>query len=187
MRAIMKALVAVGSMLLAAGAVQADVFNLGGTRNPTTGTWTGLASLETVLVGNPGNAGELSGPGAGGRVDCGPDRICGGVDYEYRIGKYEVTSAQYCEFLNAVARADTYGLYDPNMWSYPMGCKIQRGGTSGSYAYSVDPNWGNRPVNFVSWGDAARFTNWLHNGQPTGVQGPHHHRRRSLFAQRSDE
>jgi len=23
-------------------------------------------------------------------------------------------------------------------------------------------------VNFVSWGDAARFCNWLHNGQPTG-------------------
>jgi formylglycine-generating enzyme required for sulfatase activity len=25
-------------------------------------------------------------------------------------------------------------------------------------------------VNFVSWGDAARFANWLHNGQPTGAQ-----------------
>ncbi|MBM4094895.1 MAG: PEP-CTERM sorting domain-containing protein, partial [Planctomycetes bacterium] len=28
----------------------------------------------------------------------------------------------------------------------------------------------NRPVNYVSWGDAARFMNWLHNGQPTGAQ-----------------
>ena len=28
----------------------------------------------------------------------------------------------------------------------------------------------NRPVNYVSWGDAARFCNWLHNGQPTGAQ-----------------
>jgi hypothetical protein len=27
-------------------------------------------------------------------------------------------------------------------------------------------------VNFVSWGDSARFANWLHNGQPTGLQGP---------------
>jgi formylglycine-generating enzyme required for sulfatase activity len=25
-------------------------------------------------------------------------------------------------------------------------------------------------VNYVSWGDAARFANWLHNGQRTGVQ-----------------
>jgi uncharacterized protein (UPF0261 family) len=27
-----------------------------------------------------------------------------------------------------------------------------------------------RPVNYVSWRDAAHFANWLHNGQPTGGQ-----------------
>ena len=26
----------------------------------------------------------------------------------------------------------------------------------------------NRPVNYVSFGDAARFANWLHNGQGNG-------------------
>ena len=26
------------------------------------------------------------------------------------------------------------------------------------------------PVNYVSWGDAARFANWMHNDQPTGLQ-----------------
>jgi formylglycine-generating enzyme required for sulfatase activity len=26
-------------------------------------------------------------------------------------------------------------------------------------------------VTYVSWGDAARFANWFHNGQPTGVEG----------------
>jgi hypothetical protein len=35
----------------------------------------------------------------------------------------------------------------------------------------VDPNWANRPVNFVSYWDSCRFANWLHNGQPTGTQG----------------
>jgi formylglycine-generating enzyme required for sulfatase activity len=31
----------------------------------------------------------------------------------------------------------------------------------------------NFPVNYVSWGDAARFANWLSNNQPTGVgEGP---------------
>ena len=29
-----------------------------------------------------------------------------------------------------------------------------------------------KPVNFVSWEDAARYVNWLTNGQPTGAQGP---------------
>jgi hypothetical protein len=56
------------------------------------------------------------------------------------------------------------------MWSHETGCKIARTGAPGSYTYSVAPDWANRPVNFVSWGDAARFANWLHNGQPTGAQ-----------------
>ncbi len=146
---------------------QADVFNMGGTQNAD-GTWTGLASLETVAVGNLGNTGELSGAGAGGS---GPDRICGAVDYAYNIGKYEVAAGQYCEFLNAVAKKDTYRLYDIGMWGNIHGCKIRRTYSSGSYTYNVAADQANRPVTHVSWGDAARFANWLHNGQPTGEQG----------------
>jgi formylglycine-generating enzyme required for sulfatase activity len=41
---------------------------------------------------------------------------------------------------------------------------------SGSYTYTVKLDMGNKPVNFVNWYDAARFTNWLHNSQPTGLQ-----------------
>jgi sulfatase modifying factor 1 len=128
--------------------------------------------IETVPVGNPGNAGELSGEGAGAG-GYGPDRICGAVDYTYNIGKYAVTAGQYTEFLNAVAASDPYGLYNPYMWDDPWdeyACKIERTGSSGSYAYSVAGDWADRPVNFVSWVDAARFANWLHNGQPTGAQ-----------------
>ena len=124
--------------------------------------------IDTVPVGNPGNAGELSGAGADG---FGPDRICGSVGYTYNIGKYEVTTGQYTEFLNKVAATDTIGLYNASMWSSSYGCKIQRSGSSGSYTYSVATDWANRPVNYVSWGDSARFSNWLHNGQPTGPQG----------------
>jgi sulfatase modifying factor 1 len=119
-------------------------------------------------VGNAGNAGELSGQGAGGY---GPDRICGAVDYVYNMAKYEVTAGQYTEFLNAVAATDTYGLFNESMWWNAHGCKIERTGSPGNYTYSVAPDWANRPVNLVSWGDAARFANWLHNGQPTGPQG----------------
>ena len=85
-------------------------------------------------VGNPGNAGELSGSGAGGY---GPDAIVGAVDYAFRMGKFEVTAGQYTEFLNAVAATDTYGLYNTSMWSDSWGCKIQRGGSAGSYNYSA--------------------------------------------------
>ena len=128
-----------------------------------------------VTVGNPGNTGEWSGESYGGY---GPDRICGAVDYAYNIGKYEVTAGQYCEFLNAVAATDTHGLYAPNMNSHSYGCQITQNGSSGSHTYDfsgrpngTEADWANRPVNYVSWGDAARFCNWLHNGQPTGSQG----------------
>ncbi len=124
----------------------ADVFNMPG----------GLTSLETVPVGNPGNVDDNTGRG--------------GVDYEYNIGKYEVTAGQYCEFLNALAATDTYGLYSSRMWSSLHGWMIQRSGLSGSYTYSVASDWPDRPVSYVSWADAARFANWLHNGQPTGAQ-----------------
>lgn len=129
-------------------AASADVFNMGG----------GLTSLETVPVGNPGNAADDTGYGA--------------VSYEYRIGKYEITTGQYTEFLNAVAKTDTYGLYNPSMWSDTYGGKIERNGLSGNYVYSVAADRANRPVVFVSFWDACRFTNWLQNGQPTGSQNP---------------
>jgi len=124
--------------------------------------------IETVPVGNTGNTGELSGAGAGGY---GPDRICGAVDYQFNIGKYEVTAGQYTAFLNAVAATDTYGLYNTWMWSTDYGCKIERAATGSGYSYSVASDWANRPVNYVSFWDACRFANWLHNGQPTGAQG----------------
>jgi formylglycine-generating enzyme required for sulfatase activity len=124
--------------------------------------------IDTVSVGHPGNAGELSGSGAGGY---GPNRICGSVGYSYNIGKYEVTAGQYTEFLNKVAGVDTYGLYNTGMSNTSGGSGITRSGSSGNYSYSVASAFANRPVNHVSWGDSARFTNWLHNGQPTGAQG----------------
>jgi len=131
-----------------------DVFNMGGVRDPLTGTWTGIASLETVWVGNAGNTADTTGFGS--------------VSYAYNISKYEVTAGQYAEFLNAVAKTDGYGLYNSDMWDRGDGCHIRRGGSSGSYTYSVASDYANRPVNFVSFWDAARFTNWLNNGQDNG-------------------
>ena len=145
---------AVLALLCLGSLAQADVFNLG----------PGLTNLETVPVGNPGNQAdtELMSDGTTGY---------GSVGYVYSIGKYEVTAGQYTDFLNKVALTDTYGLYSTNMDNevFPLGCKIQRTGTSGSYTYSVASDWANRPVNCVSYWDSCRFANWLHNGQPTGL------------------
>jgi formylglycine-generating enzyme required for sulfatase activity len=87
------------------------------------------------------------------------------------MGKFEITIGQYAQFLNAVAATDTYGLYNTSMSSDGNIKGIARNGVSGNYTYSTigSPN---RPIAYVSWGDAARFANWLTNGQPNGAQGP---------------
>ncbi|HET6452928.1 MAG TPA: SUMF1/EgtB/PvdO family nonheme iron enzyme [Armatimonadota bacterium] len=120
-------------------------------------------TIDTVPVGDPGNAPdiEVMNDGTTGY---------GSVGYAYNMGKYEVTAGQYTEFLNAVAATDTYGLYNASMWGDSYGCKIQRAGASGSYTYSVASDRANRPVNHVNFWDACRFANWLHNGQPAGLQ-----------------
>jgi formylglycine-generating enzyme required for sulfatase activity len=114
-------------------------------------------TIDFVPVGNPGNAADDTGYGS--------------VTEAYRIGKYEVTNAQWREFLTAKAGvSDPYGLYNTYM-SGPSG-GIDRTWSVDHYVYSAkggDANWDNRPVNCVSFWDAARFCNWLHNGQGSGV------------------
>lgn len=93
----------------------------------------------------------------------------GAVGYDYYMGKYEVTLAQYTAFLNAVAKTDTYNLYNTSMSTILNTAGITRSGAVGTYSYSVIGT-GTRPVTFVNWFDAARFVNWIQNGQPTGLQ-----------------
>jgi sulfatase modifying factor 1 len=111
-------------------------------------------SMDWATVGDAGNAPD-------------PTTGFGAVGYEYRIGTYEVTNAQYAAFLNSVAASDPNGLYNALMGSDPWG-GITRSGSSGSYTYSVRENMGGKPVNYVSWYDAARMANWMTNGQGSG-------------------
>ncbi len=118
-----------------------------------------------VAVGNPGNASDAR-------------TGFGRVNYEYNISKYEVTIQQYINFLNAVAASGPYGLYNANMATDLAVAGIARSGNSGSYTYSVispagsvapgASSPGNRPIAYIDWFDAARFANWMHNGQGNG-------------------
>jgi formylglycine-generating enzyme len=116
-------------------------------------------TIDLVTVGNAGNANDTTG--------------YGGVAYDFKIAKYDVTIGQYAEFLNAVATTDTYGLYNANMGTDLNVAGISRSGAPGTYTYSSMSNGGassNRPIANVSWFNAARFANWVANGQPTGLQ-----------------
>jgi MYXO-CTERM domain-containing protein len=112
-------------------------------------------TIPTVAIGNPGNAPD---PLTGG--------LYGSVAYTYNIGQTEVTNAQYAAFLNAKAKSDPFGLYNTSMAGSFGG--ITRSGLPGLYTYSTVSGRANNPVNFVSFWDATRFANWLHNGQGSG-------------------
>jgi hypothetical protein len=89
--------------------------------------------MDFVTIGNAGNAADTGGtPG------------CGAVSSNYRIGKYEVTNAQWNTFTAAAG--------------VPTG--------NPSYAYDQSAYWtgAQQPTNNVSWYEAAQFCNYLTSG-----------------------
>ena len=119
-----------------------------------------------MTVGDAGNAPDTAVMGDG-------TTGYGSVPYTYRMGTYDVTLGQYVAFLNSVAtKSDPYGLYNSGM---APGARmptigIVQSGNSGSYSYTVGGSYSqaaNCPIYDVTWGDAARFCNWLDNDQPT--------------------
>jgi len=122
--------------------------------------------IEWVTVGDTGNAQDKTGYGA--------------VAYEYQIAKFETTVGQYAEFLNDVAANDSHGLWNPSMGSALLTDNNQGGvrkdlpvfinriGAPGAFRYQVIAGQESKPVAYMSFIDALRFVNWLHNGRGKG-------------------
>ena len=127
-------------------------------------------AYQMVTVGNSGNASDTRvGNNTLGR---------GTVNYSYLIGKYNVTIGQYTAFLNAV---DPNGINPNGIYRESMTSNNFIGGisytalASTGQKYSVIGPFGaiqspqataaNRPVTYVTWFSAARFANWMTNGQ----------------------
>ncbi|MDP6981347.1 MAG: SUMF1/EgtB/PvdO family nonheme iron enzyme [Myxococcota bacterium] len=114
-------------------------------------------TIDWVTVGGAGNACDTQSQGC-----------FGAVAQSYRISRTEVTNAQYAEFLNAKAVSNNANaLYSTRMGSGFAG-GITRSGSPGSYTYSAIAGRENKPVNYVSFYDSLRFSNWLNNGQGSG-------------------
>jgi len=110
--------------------------------------------IEWVTVGDPGNT-----------ADTNPANY-GAVATSFRIAKYEFTNQLYTEFLNSV---DTSGTNPNSVYSTNMGTNARGGisftsGAASGSKYAARSNMGDKPVNYVSWFDAARVSNWLMNG-----------------------
>ncbi|NCY17709.1 MAG: hypothetical protein EBX39_13325 [Actinobacteria bacterium] len=113
-------------------------------------------TIDWVTVGDPGNAADTTGYGA--------------VADSLQIMKYEWTNSQYVQFLNAVDPngANPNSIYNNSMGSDPRGGISFTSGAGNGSKYAAKTNMGDKPVNFVSWWDAARVANWLQNGQGSG-------------------
>jgi len=111
-------------------------------------------TIDWVTVGDPNNAADTSPSGYGAVADT------------FRIMKFEFTNAHYTAFLNSVDPngSNPNSIYNSSMGSDARGGITNTGTTNGS-RYAVKSNMGDKPVNFVSWFDAARVANWLQNGQ----------------------
>jgi len=120
-------------------------------------------TIDWVTIGDPGNLAQT----AANRTHAFGGDGYGAVADTFRISRNETTLANYAAFLNAKATTDPYSLYNTQMGSNANIAGITRSGSSGSYSYTVTGS-GARPITYVSWFDAARFTNWMHNGQGSG-------------------
>jgi len=142
-----------------AGAVALVVFGLLSSAPAADFTW--------QTVGSIGNAPN-------------PTTGLGRVTENYKISAYETTIAQYADFLNNsyAGKQGLYGVYNTNIGAKqtvnpPSGVGITQSGSAGSYTYTVNTGFADKPVNNITWFTAARFVNWYANGQtaaPTATE-----------------
>ncbi len=113
-------------VVLLASSVSADTF----------GTGVNEFTIDFVNIGNAANPGDT-------RAEAYPSG-CGAVDYEYQIGKYEITNGQWDAFVSAAGA--------------PVG--------NPSSAYDENAYWTGTdvPTGYVSWYEAAQFCNYLTSG-----------------------
>jgi formylglycine-generating enzyme required for sulfatase activity len=106
--------------MLVGAVVQADSVTHGGT----------TINMDFVNIGHAGNVGDTQDYGLNGGV-----RTFGAVNYNYRIGKFEVTADQWASVIAADSRV----------------------GNAGARS-------GSQPTGGATWFEAAKFSNWLTSG-----------------------
>lgn len=112
--------------------------------------------FDFVTVGDAGNRDTLP-----DEMPLWPDFAIGGVGYEYRITRTEVTVADHFEYVQTVAKY----LEPSDRAQYRFtGPWIRYTGSQDDPQYHMVSGAERYPTS-LSWRHAARFVNWLHNGK----------------------
>jgi len=120
--------------------------------------------FQWTTVGNVGNA-PYQGPPENANVNG-----RGSVNYEFRVSRLEITSSQWMEFLNAFAPIDESPLnhMGPARWGAERAQQLPNGRWIMGLT-NVVPNAAMLPIGGISWRDAARYCNWLHNDKQVSL------------------
>lgn len=151
-----------------AGGVRACVcVGLGVVGVAPAGAWADIdpnSGIDFVTITHPNNA-----PWAGTSPPTPGDRAVGrgSVGYEYRIGRFEVTTAQWVEFFNAAYDRPDAGsaplpfLLPPQTWGAVETASIN----GGTRRWRVPAGREMNAVGDIGWRMAAMYCNWLHNNK----------------------
>ena len=124
-----------------------------------------LSGIDFVRITHPGNAAWA---GNGTPNDRAIGR--GGVNYEYSIGRFEVTTSEWVQFFNAAYdRPQSQWLPHlaaPSDW----GAVATTPTTPGGRRWSVPAGNEMLPTGNISWRMAAMYCNWLHNDKGTAQE-----------------
>jgi formylglycine-generating enzyme len=112
--------------------------------------------FDWVTVGDPGNRDTLP-----HETPYWPDLNAGGVDYEYRLSRTELTVAQHFDYVQAYW---PYLAPEQRRGTAFLGVWIRNRGTAEDPDFFILDGADNRPSR-MSWRHAARLCNWLHNGK----------------------
>jgi sulfatase modifying factor 1 len=122
------------------------------------------SGIDFVTIGSPDNP-AWAGNGTPG------DRAVGrgSVPYEYRIGRYEVTTAQWVEFFNAAYDRPSSEWMPHISIPFRWGAVSATPTTPGGRRWIVPAGSEMIAVGNVSWRTAAMYCNWLHNDKSTDL------------------
>ena len=114
--------------------------------------------FEWALITDVGNEPYMGNPNS-------PVFGRGRVDYEYRISVYEITTAQWVEFVNTFStQSDNLTFFGmPSSWGAAVDSDYE--GPGRRWVVPPVANADLFPVKGLTWYECAQYANWLHNGK----------------------